>query len=430
MVKENGRRKSGAPTESRTLSRREALKTMGSAGLGIATAGAAGGVSISSSSSAGASALRSTSEVPGSRKKVMTVNGPIAPEELGFTAMHEHLLADFSIYLEEADPGVEGVLAIGADDPIRLDNLAALKTGGFFVNRDSWDLSDEKLIQAEVSDYKKLGGGALLDLTAQGCRPGYYAPGLRRISQQTGVHIIATTGLYAAESWPERFKKMSVDSMVKAFRKDIEEGIEGTDIRAGGIKAGPNYFREPEQRMVKACARTSRDTGLMFTMHTVDSMTWDENWEMGQLMLREGANPEKIVMAHVGNSLYPKIIVERITSPSKNLNLDVAKRLMDTGFNISLDTFGLWIVGMERIGKWFQTDEVLLSGLVQLINAGYSKQIVIGHDTFLKLQLRRHGGYGLTRILDFVVPTLKQAEISDSDIHNVTVANPARLLAP
>ena len=428
MAKEKGRRESGAPTESRAVSRREALKTMTSAGLGIATAGAAGGVSLSSSSSAAASASSSTSAVPGSRK-VMTVNGPIASEEVGFTAMHEHLLADFSLYLGEADPGVRDVLDVGADDPIRLDNLAGLKTGGFFVNRDSWDLSDEKLIQAEVSDYKKLGGGALLDLTAQGCRPGYYARGLRRISQQTGVHIIATTGLYAAESWPEQFKEMTVDEMVKAFKKDIEEGIEGTEIRAGGIKAGPNYFREPEQRMVMACARTSRDTGLMFTMHTVDSMTWDENWEMGQLMLREDANPEKIVMAHVGNSFYPKVIVERITNPSKNLNLDVAKRLMDTGFNISLDTFGLWIVGMERVGKWFQTDEVLLSGLIELIKSGYSKQIVIGHDTFLKLQLRRHGGYGLTRILDFVVPILKQAGISDSDIHNVTVANPARLLA-
>jgi phosphotriesterase-related protein len=28
---------------------------------------------------------------------------------------------------------------------------------------------------------------------------------LKRISEKTGVHIIACTGLYAENSWPERF---------------------------------------------------------------------------------------------------------------------------------------------------------------------------------------------------------------------------------
>jgi phosphotriesterase-related protein len=66
---------------------------------------------------------------------------------------------------------------------------------------------------------------------------------------------------------------------------------------------------------------------------------------------------------------------------------------------------------------------------VALIKQGYAGQICLGHDVFTKLNTRRGGGEGYTRIQKFIVPTLRRSGVSDSDIHLITVENPARLLA-
>ncbi len=70
-----------------------------------------------------------------------------------------------------------------------------------------------------------------------------------------------------------------------------------------------------------------------------------------------------------------------------------------------------------------------LAGLVALIEAGYSSQIVLGTDTFVKILTRRYGGAGYCRLTDYVAPMLEGLGVSDDDIRQVTVENPARLLA-
>jgi phosphotriesterase-related protein len=66
---------------------------------------------------------------------------------------------------------------------------------------------------------------------------------------------------------------------------------------------------------------------------------------------------------------------------------------------------------------------------VHLVEAGYASQIVLGNDTFVKTMLRRYGGEGYAHLAHQIVPTLRSLGVSDYDLKQMTVENPARLLA-
>ena len=74
-------------------------------------------------------------------------------------------------------------------------------------------------------------------------------------------------------------------------------------------------------------------------------------------------------------------------------------------------------------------DEEDMAVVYELVKAGYSKQIVVAHDYFLRLSLKKYGGYGYGRLLGYVYPILKKAGLSDAQFHDIFIGNPARLLA-
>ena len=70
-----------------------------------------------------------------------------------------------------------------------------------------------------------------------------------------------------------------------------------------------------------------------------------------------------------------------------------------------------------------------MAALYELLKEGYAKQIVLATDVWQKAYLRTYGGYGYCRVLDFVVPTLRDAGISEEDIKLITGRNAAGLLS-
>jgi hypothetical protein len=63
------------------------------------------------------------------------------------------------------------------------------------------------------------------------------------------------------------------------------------------------------------------------------------------------------------------------------------------------------------------------------VDAGYSSQIVLGTDIYLKIFTRRRGGEGCTRLIGFVVPTLHRLGVAPVHITAMSVDNPARILS-
>lgn len=365
--------------------------------------------------------------------KIMTVLGPIDKEDLGFTSMHEHLTADISFLGEETKKILRAPDASWfppkIDEAIKMENLFYLSRGYHTQSHDN-NILDEELMTEEVRDYKQVGGRSILELSTPGARADI--TNLRRISEKTGVNIIASAGLYAEESWPEKYHSMSISELVDYMIQESEEGIDGTDIKPGHLKFGPNSMSDNEKKMAHAIAIASNETGLSATLHHGLRMTKDQGREMVEIIKSENVDPERVVLAHMDKLTfnYPETyqLKSYLLNPdARKLELDYVKEVLDDGFNVSFDCFGhRW--HHEATGIMNQTDYERLAGLITLIKAGYSKQLVIGCDVYTKTCTRRYGGAGIVRLLNFVIPTLREVGIAEEDIQNIIINNPARIL--
>ena len=84
-------------------------------------------------------------------KKILTVLGPIKPEELGFTTMHEHVIMDGGWVLRERYKGElqSNDDRYTADDPVSLSNIGLIKRN-FMTNWDGLSFDDEEMMLGEV----------------------------------------------------------------------------------------------------------------------------------------------------------------------------------------------------------------------------------------------------------------------------------------
>ena len=363
--------------------------------------------------------------------EIQTVLGPIDSAELGFTSMHEHILYDGRIYRQRfVDMGVtpsEDELPVKADDPVTLENIYYHKQN-FNVTWDGVTMGDEAVMAAEVGDFKESGGSAILEVSVPGLRSDI--EGIRRISQQTGVHVIATTGLYAEDCWPEKFRAMSVAEYKRYMLDEIENGIEDTGVRPGHLKLAAEGAPSPqEELMLRALAEVSGETGLSVSLHHGVAMTPDMVRRIMDVVSEAGIDTARTVMCHMQNNLCSMDLKTLVHDPSARLlNLDFNKEVMDRGFIVGHDCFGhdykAASFGWHPPPEW-----LLLAAIYELCEAGYAEQIVLGTDTYLKILTRRFGSGGYCHLTTSVVPSLEEVGVSVENIQKMTVRSPARILA-
>ena len=336
--------------------------------------------------------------------KIMTVLGEIKASELGFTDMHEHTLFDGSNYnkaYKNLYPEIDDRFL-----KVSSENLYYLKKGYCFLSHESMVLDDVNLAVEEIGYYKASGGSAITDVSPGGIRGSI--EGIRRISEKTGVHIIASTGFYADGFWPEQCVDMQLDEMKEYMRQEIYDGIDGTNIRAGQIKIACNKLNEREVTALKAASQVSKETGLALQVHTGAYLELDSTQKMIDIAVGEGADPEKLIMCHMDSYIKEYNLLELVRNHSMacQLTLDPLRRILDNGVTVGFDCFGCsW--DKEVLNGINPTDYDRVSGLYSLICEGYSSQIVLGSELFVKFSYRRDGGNGYPRVPDYVVPVLK-----------------------
>src|SRR5436309_8946179 len=113
---------------------------------------------------------------------IRTVLGPIAPENLGITLGHEHVLIDLRGLWDNPPP--ERAYLI--DQEPTLENLGAILRNPYDCQPNLL-LDDPALSITELQRYRAVGGQALIDMTTVGIKPNPHA--LCNISQRTGLHI-------------------------------------------------------------------------------------------------------------------------------------------------------------------------------------------------------------------------------------------------
>ena len=105
--------------------------------------------------------------------QINTVSGPISPEGLGITAMHEHI--QFGMPGWDKDPWVEYDRAV-----------------------------EFEKIKNDLVDFKEAGGTALVDCS--GMTLGRDVEFYRNLSRVSGVHIVACTGSKCIRLWCEALR--------------------------------------------------------------------------------------------------------------------------------------------------------------------------------------------------------------------------------
>lgn len=359
--------------------------------------------------------------------EIMTVTGPIAPEKLGFASMHEHVLINGRVFRERYEAFLPEDAPVKPDDPICLENLGYLKH--MFIL--SWDTilnTDVDLLSSELSAFKAEGGSAVVDMSVPGIR--FDPMKTREVSEKSGVHIVASTGLYAADSWPEKFRTMSIEEMEEYMSREIEDGIEGTPVKPGHVKVAVDVIdSDLEVQALRAGARVANRYGLPMSVHQGMELGPEACDKIIGILEEEQVDPTRVVIAHNDKLFAETSLHTLVTQPeSWTLRLDVARDLMKKGYNISIDCFGqIW--DAESIGIMHVHDWQRVAGVYALINEGFSSQIVLGTDTFVRLTYRKCGGEGYCRLTSYVIPTLLSVGVDAAIIKQLTVDNPARILS-
>ena len=364
--------------------------------------------------------------------QINTVCGPIRPEELGLTSMHDHILCDASIFRVRA----KNLGIVTENPPFDPNDRLSLGNRGRIRHNMAlaWDnlrLDDQEVALGEVADYKAAGGSAIMEVSVPGLRStSQDVLALRRISETTGVHIVAATGLYSEDSWPERFRQMTIDQYADYMQEEIENGIGDTGIKPGQIKVAYEGPTPQADMFLRAAVRVSRESGLSLQIHKGMFLTPDDVPNIIlPILAEENANPERTILCHMQTMVGGFNLMNLVSDPTAvPFNLGLLREILDKGYNICIDTFGHdW--ELESLGILNSPDWYLMAAVFALVKAGYAKQIVLGNDVFQKMELCRGGGHGYTRLPGYVVPALQVVGMSEVDTRQMTVDNPARILA-
>lgn len=312
---------------------------------------------------------------------VQTVLGRIEPSELGFTLPHEHT----QCHLWQV--------------PERFDY---------------WELTpDEELVAAELGEFAAAGGTGLVDVTLPGI--GRDAAWLRRIARRTGLHLVMGTGWYRQPYYPPEalVDRRTTGELAEVMIREFEEGVPGSEDESGAavrpgiigeIGTHKSWVSAQEERVLRACGRASRATGMAVTTHAVMSPV---GLQQLQILEEAGADPRRVVIGHADS--YP--VLEHWLA------------IVERGASLECDFLGMTFTPLERHGE-----PRVIEILLRLLERGFGERILLSQDVCDNSQLRFYGGQGYTYLQRTFLPRLRERGVSEAEIARITVENPRRLL--
>lgn len=199
---------------------------------------------------------------------IESVTGPIPREAIGICDAHNHLW-------------IETVEGNQPSSPI---------------------LNNYDSINSELKYYCRAGGTTIVDCQPGGC--GRDGRVLRRLSQESGVHIISATGFHLPKYYPPDFwlYQASADQAKAYFISEIKQGLVETlqleiPIKPGLIKiACQSRVKDTPQALLEAAAGACLETGIAIEAHTEKG---SEAEILVDFFLSRGVPAERLVICHI-----------------------------------------------------------------------------------------------------------------------------------
>ena len=315
--------------------------------------------------------------------QVETLGGPVEVDQLGTVLMHEHIFT-LTPEIQEAYPG------FGGWDP------------------DKWVAEAQKKLKA----LKERGVDTIVDLTVVGT--GRNIELVSRAVEGTGLQVVVATGIYTYEAVPKPFHFVGPgtilggddERMIQMFVDDIEQGIQGTGIKAGVLKCATDApgMTPGVERVLRAVAQAHRRTGVPISTHTDAHLK--RGLEQQKVFVEEGVELSRVIIGHSGDTT----------------EIDYLEELIAAGSMIGMDRFG---IDVEL------PFEERVTTVATLCERGHANRMVLSHDTgvfmdFLPWEMvpdvlpRWHYHH----IHDDVLPALLERGVTQDQIDQMLIHNP------
>ncbi len=257
-------------------------------------------------------------------KMIQTVTGPITPDELGYTLMHEHIYSS-SIGVPENYPQ----LYRDDVDEVVIGDLNEMKSVGI-----------KSVIEASPIDL------------------GRDVKRLKAASEATGVHIVACTGWW--QEFAPTLGRFTAEKIASLFIDDVQKGVGETGIKAGIIKAAMDRegLTPARDLLHRAVAIAAKETGAPVMLHSYPQA------ESGRHQLRilqeEGLDMSRVKIDHI----------------LETTDMDYIKWVADQGCWIGVDRLPL----ITFPGNFAVSTETRIKTIKRMIDAGMSDIMLLSHD--------------------------------------------------
>jgi len=315
---------------------------------------------------------------------VNTVRGPLRPDQLGVTLIHEHIFV-LSTEIMQNYPETWG------DEEQRVQNAIV-----------------------RLNELHAHGVGAVVDLTVIGL--GRYIPRIQRIAERTPIHIVVATGLYTYNEIPFFFHFRGPGSvlggpefMADMFVKDIDHGIAGTGVKAGILKCATDELglTPGVERVLRAVAQAHRRTGVPISTHTHARRRRGRDQQ--RIFREEGVDLRRVIIGHSGDTT----------------DIPYLEEVMAEGSYLGMDRFGI-----DTILPF----EDRVATVARLCERGHASQMVLSHDAACfndwlpeRALPAMLPNWHYLHIHKDVIPALKERGVTDEQLHTMLVDNPRRI---
>jgi phosphotriesterase-related protein len=316
--------------------------------------------------------------------EVQTVQGAVDAGELGIVLAHEHVR-----FRDEA---------VAEQWPGRYDDTLEF---------------DAALVAVRAA--KQAGVSTIVDATAMfGGRDVKF---MKRVADETGVKIVACTGIYSYDHLPHYFENRDVDVMADHFVEDIEQGIQGTDIRAAFLKCAADAagVTANVEKIHRAVARASVQTGAPIMAHSMPAVGTGPR--QVEIFKEEGVDLSRVQIAHCGDSE----------------DIGYIEGLLAEGVYVGLDRYGL---------EMYLPIDKRNATAAELLRRGHAERLTISQDFCASIDwfpleaaefFESQGAirnWSMTLVFEEVVPALRELGVMDDGVfETIFVENPRRWLS-
>ena len=252
------------------------------------------------------------------------------------------------------------------------------------------------MMKPEVEKAQAVGVTALVECTPVGV--GRRADMDKAVSEATNFPVLVPTGVYREPWIPPHIHDAQQEALTDWMLSELNGEIENTGVQAAWIKlsAGDDGLTDCETKILRAAAKAGAATNAIIGSHTIKGRVARDQIN---ILEKEGYTAQRYIWIHTQ------------AEPDFDLHLEMAER-------------GVWIEYDALGNEGAPSDDVIISYLQRLLDAGYDK-ILLSHD---------RGWYDpgtpdrtplpFTYLSEVFIPKLKDAGFDEAIIRKLTHTNP------